>query len=132
MLASDDIKMMSLGQLDDAYRLSVIDDDTAVWGPGMTGWQPLGVVLGEDGSRNGAPDTARRRPRRLPPRGKAFLLRRASCRLIPPRHRAGLLSVRIRGPCRRLPRVLPRRLRLRSPRWPPRRRRSPPSFLRRP
>lgn len=45
MLAKDDIKVMSRAQLDDAYRLSIIDDDTAVWGPGMKDWQALGVAL---------------------------------------------------------------------------------------
>lgn len=42
----DDIKMMTLDQLDDAFRLDVIAADTPVWKEGMAGWQPLSVVAG--------------------------------------------------------------------------------------
>jgi hypothetical protein len=45
-IAWDDIKTMSLDQLDDAFRLDVIAADTPVWKEGMSGWQPLSVVAG--------------------------------------------------------------------------------------
>ncbi|HVW27711.1 MAG TPA: GYF domain-containing protein [Polyangiaceae bacterium] len=46
----DDIKTMTVDQLDDAFRLDVIAADTPVWKEGMDGWQPLSVVAGmEDG-----------------------------------------------------------------------------------
>jgi hypothetical protein len=45
----DDVKLMTLDQLDDAFRLDVIAADTPVWKEGMSGWQPLSVVAGMDG-----------------------------------------------------------------------------------
>jgi hypothetical protein len=45
----DDIKLMTLDQLDDAFRLDVIAADTPVWKEGMSDWQPLSVVAGMDG-----------------------------------------------------------------------------------
>jgi hypothetical protein len=45
-VAPGEIKTLSLEQLDDWYRLDLIDDRTLVWKPGMTSWQPLGVVAG--------------------------------------------------------------------------------------
>jgi hypothetical protein len=47
-IASDDIKTMTLEQLDDALRLDVISGDTQVWKEGMGDWQPLSVVAGMD------------------------------------------------------------------------------------
>src|SRR5262249_14192587 len=47
-IAWDDIKTMTLDQLDDAFRLDVIAADTPVWKEGMSGWQPLSVVAGMD------------------------------------------------------------------------------------
>ena len=41
-----EIKQLSLEQLDDWYRLDVIDARTLVWQEGMASWQPLGVVAG--------------------------------------------------------------------------------------
>jgi len=45
-VASDDVKLMTLEQLDDAYRLSIIDGETSVWKRGMREWRPLSVVAG--------------------------------------------------------------------------------------
>jgi hypothetical protein len=43
-VASDDIKQMSVDQLDEAFRLGIITADTAVWTEGMEAWAPLGQV----------------------------------------------------------------------------------------
>lgn len=49
-IASDDIKTMTLDQLDDAFRLGVITAETSVWTEGMEAWAPLREVAGlEDG-----------------------------------------------------------------------------------
>jgi hypothetical protein len=49
-IASDDIKTMTLDQLDDAFRLGVISAETSVWTEGMEAWAPLREVAGlEDG-----------------------------------------------------------------------------------
>ncbi|HEY5376916.1 MAG TPA: GYF domain-containing protein [Polyangiaceae bacterium] len=45
-LAPGEVKIVSLEQLDDLFRLSIVDSDTNVWQEGMTEWQPLGVVAG--------------------------------------------------------------------------------------
>ena len=37
-VSSDDVKVMTLEQLDDAFRLDVIDTSTPVWKSGMTTW----------------------------------------------------------------------------------------------
>lgn len=47
-LAPDDVKLMSLDQLDTAYRLDIVEDSTLVWQPGYAEWVPLAVLLGED------------------------------------------------------------------------------------
>lgn len=52
-VASDDIKQMNVDQLDEAFRLGIVTEDTAVWTEGMEAWQPLGQVLGND-SEDGA------------------------------------------------------------------------------
>jgi hypothetical protein len=46
VVAPGEIKQLSLEQLDDWYRLDLIDARTLIWQPGMSGWQPLGVVAG--------------------------------------------------------------------------------------
>jgi hypothetical protein len=50
-VASDDIKQMSVDQLDEAFRLGIISAETAVWTEGMETWAPLGEVadLGSEG-----------------------------------------------------------------------------------
>src|SRR5690606_10108085 len=44
LLASDDMKRMNVDQLDDAFRLSLIDGSTLVWKDGMERWRRLGSV----------------------------------------------------------------------------------------
>src|SRR5688572_18202585 len=46
----DDVKVMTVEQLDDAFRLDIVNSETPVWQNGMSGWQPLGVVAGIGGS----------------------------------------------------------------------------------
>ncbi len=48
-VASDDIKQMTIDQLDEAFRLGVISAQTAVWTEGMEAWAPLGDVADLDG-----------------------------------------------------------------------------------
>jgi hypothetical protein len=45
----DDVKVMTLEQLDDAFRLDIVSSDTPVWQNGMSGWEPLGKVAGIGG-----------------------------------------------------------------------------------
>jgi hypothetical protein len=47
-VAPGEVKILSLEQVDDLYRLEIIDDSTLVWQPGMSGWLPLSVVAGDD------------------------------------------------------------------------------------
>ncbi|HEX2879551.1 MAG TPA: hypothetical protein VHO25_08435, partial [Polyangiaceae bacterium] len=44
----NDVRTLSLDQLDDAYRLDVINDETLVCSTTMNKWVPLGVVVGSD------------------------------------------------------------------------------------
>jgi hypothetical protein len=44
------VKQLSLEQLDDWYRLDLIDARTLVWQEGMASWQQLGVIAGIDSS----------------------------------------------------------------------------------
>jgi hypothetical protein len=48
MLASDDMKRMNVDQLDDAFRLDLVDASTLVWKTGMEGWRRLGSIAGID------------------------------------------------------------------------------------
>lgn len=45
-VAPDDVKVVSLEQLDDMFRLSLVDAETRVWQPGMSEWVTLGEVAG--------------------------------------------------------------------------------------
>lgn len=47
-IAPDEVKLLSLEQLDDLYRLSIVDSETQVWQAGMSEWQPLRVIAGLD------------------------------------------------------------------------------------
>jgi hypothetical protein len=47
-VSSDDIKQMSVDQLDEAFRLGLISAQTAVWTEGMEAWAPLGEVADLD------------------------------------------------------------------------------------
>jgi hypothetical protein len=53
-VASDDIKQMSVDQLDEAFRLGIITGDTAVWTEGMEAWAPLGQVADLDSETSGS------------------------------------------------------------------------------
>ena len=46
LVASDDMKRMNVEQLDDAFRLSLVDASTLVWKTGMKTWERLGLVAG--------------------------------------------------------------------------------------
>lgn len=48
VMIADDMKRMNVEQLDDAFRLSLVDASTMVWKAGMKGWQSLGAVAGID------------------------------------------------------------------------------------
>jgi hypothetical protein len=45
-LAPGETKVLTLEQLDDLFRLDIIDAATRVWQPGMSEWLPLSVVAG--------------------------------------------------------------------------------------
>ncbi len=45
-IAPDDVKVVSLEQLDDMFRLSLVDAETRVWQPGMSEWVTLREVAG--------------------------------------------------------------------------------------
>jgi hypothetical protein len=47
-LAPGEVKVVSLEQLDDLFRLSIVDAETKVWQDGMSEWQPLRVIAGLD------------------------------------------------------------------------------------
>jgi hypothetical protein len=51
-VSSDDIKQMTIDQLDEAFRLGVISAQTAVWTEGMEAWAPLGEVADLDGDES--------------------------------------------------------------------------------
>ncbi len=44
---TDDVRRVSLEQLDDFYRMDIIDESTLVWQPGFAEWVPLSVLIGE-------------------------------------------------------------------------------------
>jgi hypothetical protein len=46
LVASDDMKRMNVDQLDDAFRLDIVDASTLVWKAGMRTWQRLGSLAG--------------------------------------------------------------------------------------
>jgi GYF domain 2 len=47
-LAPGEVKVVSLEQLDDLFRLSIVDAETKVWQNGMSEWQPLRVIADLD------------------------------------------------------------------------------------
>jgi len=53
-VASDDIKQMTVDQLDEAFRLGVISAQTQVWTEGMEAWAPLGEVADLDAADGGS------------------------------------------------------------------------------
>jgi hypothetical protein len=67
-LAPDEVKIVSLEQLDDLFRLSIVDSDTKVWQEGMTEWQPLGVIAGIEDKPEPKPEPKRTHPKPPSPR----------------------------------------------------------------
>ena len=53
-VASDDIKQMTIDQLDEAFRLGIITGETPVWTEGMEAWSPLAQVADLDGDSGAA------------------------------------------------------------------------------
>jgi hypothetical protein len=51
-VAEDEVKQMSLDQLDTAYRADIIDLSTLVWQPGYAEWIPLAVLIGDEPEQN--------------------------------------------------------------------------------
>lgn len=66
-VSSDDVKVMTLEQLDDAFRLDIIDTSTPVWKAGMSTWSSLGVVAGIDDETTTALVNVRQEPAALWP-----------------------------------------------------------------
>jgi hypothetical protein len=58
-MSSDDVKVLSLTRLDDLFRLSLVDESTLVWQPGMGNWLPLGQVAGIEA--DSSPTTVQRK-----------------------------------------------------------------------
>jgi hypothetical protein len=54
----NEVKVLTLEQLDDLFRLEIIDSETKVWQPGMPEWLPLSVVAGMEDSDEAAPPPA--------------------------------------------------------------------------
>ncbi len=51
LMGPGDVRVVSLDQLDDFYRLGVIDGQTRVWQTGMTEWVKLASLIGEESSQ---------------------------------------------------------------------------------
>ena len=92
-LSSDEVKIVSLEQLDDLFRLSIVDSETQVWQTGMAAWQPLRVIAGLE--EEPAPQPKRGPPK--PPTRNAS----PSVRPAPPPARADMQSVRPVAPAPR-------------------------------
>ena len=54
LMGPGDIRTLSVEQLDDFYRLDVINEQTPLWQPGMAQWLPLGTVAGVEPSMSPA------------------------------------------------------------------------------
>ncbi len=57
-VAPDDEKVLTLEQVDDLFRLGMIDENTMLWQEGMSEWLPLRVVAGLDDEADAAPPAA--------------------------------------------------------------------------
>jgi GYF domain 2 len=64
--APGEVKVVSLEQLDDLFRLSIVDAETKVWQNGMAEWQPLRVIADLDDQP--APEPKRAYPKPPSPR----------------------------------------------------------------
>ena len=51
LMGPGDVRAVTLDQLDDFYRLGVIDGQTSVWQSGMTAWVKLASLIGDEGSQ---------------------------------------------------------------------------------
>lgn len=67
-LAPDEVKIVSLEQLDDLFRLSIVDAETKVWQAGMREWQPLRIIAGIEDEPEPPPAPRRTHPRPPSPR----------------------------------------------------------------
>ncbi len=65
-VAPDDVKILTLEQVDDLFRLEVIDEDTQLWQEGMEEWLPLRVVAGLDDEEAPSPPPISAPPPRSP------------------------------------------------------------------
>ncbi len=72
----NEVKIVSLEQLDDLFRLSIVDSETKVWQAGMSEWQPLRVIAGLD-------EQAAPQPKRPPPKPPTPSTRAASTSVRP-------------------------------------------------
>lgn len=92
--AADEVKVVSLEQLDDLFRLSLVDSETQVWQSGMSEWQPLRVIAGLDEQPTPQPTPqTRRAPPKPPTRNAAPSVRPAA-----PAARPAMPSVRPAAP----------------------------------
>ena len=66
-----EVKVLSLEQLDDLYRIEVIDESTRLWKPGMRGWTRLGIVAGIEPEPSLSAVAASRTPAPPAPRSPA-------------------------------------------------------------
>src|SRR5688572_32932537 len=69
-VAPDDVKILTLEQVDDLFRLEVIDEDTMLWQDGMDEWLPLRVIAGLDDEEAPSPPPISAPP--PPPRSPAL------------------------------------------------------------
>lgn len=67
MIASDDMKRMNVDQLDDAFRLSLVDASTMVWKAGMKTWQRLGSIADLEDEPEDSVTRMRHQPAPPPP-----------------------------------------------------------------
>jgi len=67
VMIADDMKRMDVDQLDDAFRLSVVDASTLVWKTGMKTWRRLGSIADLDDAEPPARHAPPPPPRPLPP-----------------------------------------------------------------
>lgn len=57
LMGPGDVRVLGVEQLDDLYRLELVNDATLVWREGLTDWQPLGSVAdGGDADAADEPD----------------------------------------------------------------------------
>jgi GYF domain 2 len=73
IMGPNDTRQLSLEQIDDFFRLGVIDEQTLIWSEGMAGWETLGAAAGLGSSPEAAtraappPRRAAQAPAQVPP-----------------------------------------------------------------